>query len=315
MPAIHSPALRRRGSTARRRSADRGGASGGLEARGLGRVDQQHGDGHRADAAGNRRDCGRLLGHRVEVDVAHEPIVGAVGAHVDDHSALADHVRRHELGDARRRDEHVRPPADLRQVARLRVAHRHRGVARQQQRCEWPPHQLRAADHDRLGAAQLHAFGVEQLHHARRRARHEPIAALDQAARVDGGEAVDVLRWVDQVDHRVRIDALRQRQLQQDAADRLVGVERREQLGKLGLRRVGRQLVVERLDPGFGACLPLATHVDVRRRVVADDDRRQPGLHALGDEFLDLGLDAVAHLLRDSLAVDDSCAHFLFRGA
>src|SRR6478752_1143845 len=85
--ATQSPLLRRRGSTARRLT-DCGAAFSGLELGRAHRVDEQHRDRHRSHAAGHRCDRGRLLGDRVEVDVANEALVGPVGAHVDDDRAL-----------------------------------------------------------------------------------------------------------------------------------------------------------------------------------------------------------------------------------
>jgi len=58
---------------------------------------------------------------------------------------------------------------------------------------------------------------------------------------------------------------------------------------KLLLGRVGRELVVERLDPDLAARFLLSLDVDLRRRVLADEDRRETDrLRESGDVLRDL---------------------------
>jgi len=68
---------------------------------GLDGVLHQHGDGHRADAAGHGRDLGNEGRNRREVNVTGEAVSGflgrigdAVDADVDDDGAGFDHVGR-----------------------------------------------------------------------------------------------------------------------------------------------------------------------------------------------------------------------------
>ena len=70
-------------------------------------------------------------------------------------------------------------------------------------------------------------------------------------------------------------------------------------------RGVGGELVIERGDARFGGRLGLVAHVDLRRRVLTDEDDGQSRLHALGLERVGLGLDLGAHPRRDRFAVDD----------
>ena len=63
--------------------------------------------------------------------------------------------------------EHVGAPADAGQVARARVADGHRRVARQQHLRDRLADEVGAADDDGLGALELDAVAVEQLHAAR----------------------------------------------------------------------------------------------------------------------------------------------------
>src|SRR4051812_48840275 len=115
--ASQSPGLRRRRFTARRLT-DSCAAFGRLQPSRLHRVREQHRDRHRADAAGHRRDRGGLLSHRLEVDVTDETVLGAIRADVDHDDALANHLCRDELRPPDGGNEHVRPAADLREVAR-----------------------------------------------------------------------------------------------------------------------------------------------------------------------------------------------------
>ena len=74
----------------------------------------------------------------------------------------------------------------------------------------------------------------EELHEPARRARHEPRAPRREQARVDRMEAVDVLLGGDRRRGPSAPDVLRERELDEDAVDRVVGVEPVEE------RRAGR---------------------------------------------------------------------------
>ena len=70
-------------------------------------------------------------------------------------------------------------------------------------------------------------------------------------------EAVDVLDRVDRPDDACLVDLLGQRELDEDPGHPVVGVEVGDEREELVLARVGWQLVMERLDAGLGARLPL----------------------------------------------------------
>src|SRR3954469_2671275 len=88
--ASQSPLLRRCGCT-RCRLNERCP----LKTSGLHGVGQQHRDRHGSNATGYRSDGGGLLRDCLEVDVADEPALGSVRAHVDHDRAVAHHLRRH----------------------------------------------------------------------------------------------------------------------------------------------------------------------------------------------------------------------------
>ena len=83
------------------------------------------------------------------------------------------------------------------------------------------------------------------------------------------------LRGVDQAGQLDAVEVVGHRQLAEDPADLVVGVEALDERDDLGARDVGRQREVEALHADLGAGLLLALDVDRRRRVVADEDRRQ----------------------------------------
>ena len=73
--------------------------------------------------------------------------------------------------------------------------------------------------HDRAHARRVDVDLAQQAHAALRRARHEHRPALREVAEARRGEAVDVLRRIERADHRVAVEVLRQRHLDEDAVD------------------------------------------------------------------------------------------------
>ena len=147
--------------------------------------------------------------------------------------------------------------ADLGEVPGARVAHGHGRVRVQQQRRHRAAHQDRAPDHHRLGPLDLDAGTCQQLHHARGRARDEAGAALGQEPRASRSQPVDVLGRVDRRDHGVLVDAVGQRQLDEDPVDALVDVELPDQGQQLLLRGRGASpRWIERM-PTSSVCLRL----------------------------------------------------------
>ena len=89
------------------------------------------------------------------------------------------------------------------------------------------------------------------------------------------------------------VHVLGERKLDEDAVDVVVGIELRDDLEHLALGRVRREAMVARVDPGLVRGVVLPGDVDVRRRIVAHEDRREAhglaeGRHLLGDLSADL---------------------------
>src|SRR4029079_4639516 len=142
-------------------------------------------------------------------------------------------------------------------------------------------------------------------HDPERRARDERRPAEVEPARVDGMDAVDVLLRCDRLDHAVLVDVVGRRKLDEQAVHAVVRVELGNRLEQLVLRQVGRQLEVARVHTGLGRRLLLQIDVDVRRRVVADQNGGEPYASELGDGSGHL----LAHLRAERLAVDEGGGH------
>ena len=103
---------------------------------------------------------------------------------------------------------------------------------------------------------------------------------------------------------------LGQRQLDEDAVDRVVGIEPLDQRDQLGLAgRVGKP-VREALHAGCEGRLALEADIDLACRILADQHHREAGLAAgLGGEGGHGGGDAGAQALGEGFAVDDLRGH------
>ena len=145
---------------------------------------------------------------------------------------------RDEAGPPDRRDEDVGARGDARQIRRLRVTDRDRGVALQEQHGHRLSDDLAPADHHGVAPGDRQSRPIEHLDHARRRARLQMRAALNELADVDRVEAVDVLVGIDGVEHPLRGASphrVRQRRLHEDAVVPVAPIEpidEREQLAR-----------------------------------------------------------------------------------
>ena len=155
----------------------------------------------------------------------------------------------------------------------------------------------------------LVARAHEHLLDAVRRARIEGGLAPEQPARVDGMEAVDVLFDGNGARRKRLVDVRGQRQLDEDAVPRRVGVEIADEPQQFVLGDIGRQ--VERLGPhpDRGCVARLPSHIGHGRRVIADEHDDEAGFDTGRFEAHDIGAHLAANLLRDRIAIDDGCRH------
>ena len=94
-------------------------------------------------------------------------------------------------------------------------------------------------------------------------------------------QPVGVLVRVHQRQHGVRVEPLGQRQLDDVAGAGGVGVQLGDGALDVRLGRVARQVAPDAGDAHLGAVTMLAADVGVTARVVADEDRAEPRVHAL----------------------------------
>lgn len=239
------------------------------------RVDQELGDGHGADAAGDR---GHGRGHAREpfvIAVSDQTGFGAVDADVDDHGSGLDHVGRDELGDAHGGQDDVRAADFVGDVGRAGVADGHRGVFLQEHQRQGLADNVAAADDHGLLAGHGDVIAFEQGHDSGRSAGAQTGQAQGQTAHVHGMEAVHVLGGIDQVQAFLAVQALGQGQLQEDAVNGRIGVQVENGLFQFGLGDVGGQADAPRDDARLGAAPFLVADIDLGGRVLAHQDDGQ----------------------------------------
>ena len=209
-------------------------------------MSHQHGGRHRAHAAGHRGDGIHDGRGRVKVRIAYDGVFFRVpvGGHVDDRLTGPDMGRRQAPRRTRRRYEDVRLTGDGGQIGGSGVAHRHRGVPRQQQHGRGPTHHRRAPDDHRPLPGAIDAVVIQQHRHRLRRAGSKALRAAQIHSR--GGRirhAVHVLfRQEPAADRRLRLPQVgRQGPQQQAPMDGCIAVDGVDGSQQLLRRHVPRQ--------------------------------------------------------------------------
>jgi hypothetical protein len=149
-------------------------------------------------------------------------------------------------------------------------------------------------------------------HHqaAQRRAGHHRLLPGAQKPDIRDMEPVHILGRVDRVDHQIRVQMPRQRQLHQDPVHRRVLVQPPHQRQQVGLRGVRRQPVLERGHADLDRLLALRTHIDLAGRILAHQHHRQPRHQpVIGLQGRDMGRHIGADAGRKGLAVKDRGRH------
>ena len=212
----------------------------------------------------------------------------AVDADIQHRRARLHHVRRYESRTADRRNQDVRAAADRRQVARLRVADRHRRILGQQQHRRRLAHDVAAADDHRILSRDRQIAALQYLDQTRRRARRQRRLPGLQPPNIHRMKAVHILLRSHRLQQPLRIHLRRQRKLYQNAVDIVAAVQLGHQREHLFRRdRFGRRDQVA-AQAQFCAGAHLAAHINLRRRHMPHQHRGQPGLDALRRQRLHL---------------------------
>ena len=100
-------------------------------------------------------------------------------------------------------------------------------------------------------------------------------------------------------------DLIRERKLDEEAVDRVIAVQLDDGREHVVLRGVGRKLEVACLHSRLLRGLLLQVDIDVRRRIVANEDGGEADVAELRNRRRNL----LAHLRAERLAVDERCGH------
>ena len=170
-----------------------------------------------------------------------------------------------------------------------------------------------AAYHYRVLAAKLVANRFEHLHAAVGRAGPEAGHAGHQRAGTGDVKTVHVLGRRDGFDHLLRVDVRRQRQLHQDAVNGRVGVQRGNARQQRRFAHIGVVLLEDRMQAAVFTGLDLVAHIDLGRRVFADQDHGQARCDATGLQCCGAKCDVGAQLARQGIAINEFCGHASFQ--
>ena len=140
--------------------------------------------------------------------------------------------------------------------------------------------QDRAPDHHRILAGKIAEPVLEQHQRTKRRAGDKAGQAQRKPAGADRGQPVNVLVRADPRDHRLLVEVLRERQLNEDAVDHRVGIQPVDQRQQAILIVVFRQAVFEAGHAALDGRLALGGDIDLARRILAHQHDGEPGLAA-----------------------------------
>jgi len=138
--------------------------------------------------------------------------------------------------------------------------------------------EVRTADDDRLETGEVAELVLEQHQAAEGGAGHQARLSNRQPAGVDRVKAVHVLGRVDRGDHRLRVDLGRKRELDEDAVDARIFVERPDERDQCILLGSRGKPVLEAFHPRLERRFALGADVDLARRVLTHQHDRETGL-------------------------------------
>ena len=131
-------------------------------------------------------------------------------------------------------------------------------------------HQVRAANDQRIEAAQIAQGLFQHDHRAQRRAGRQGWLSIGQQPRIDHMQTVNILGRVYGRDDLITVQMIGQGQLHQNAMDGRIGIQRLDDGHQIPLSRIGGQAAGHGQHPAFLGLLTLIAHIDLAGRILAD---------------------------------------------
>src|SRR5882724_6026212 len=298
------------------------------------RVAHEHGDGHGADAAGNRseragsvdrigvhvtNEHGTLLAKFLKTcrEIAQQGVgLFCVGnficADIDDCGARANPVGLDVAGFAHSRDDDIRPANDAGEVASFGMAGGDGGIGVHKQKRHRFANDVAAAEDDGVGALNLNIVAAQNFHATRRRARDKARAAADEATKAYGMEAVNVFCGINSFENSLRVDLRREGKLNQDTVHRVVVVEVAHKIQHLLGSAGGGRGVHPTCQPELLGGGDFGFYVKLRGRIFADQDSGQTGADAFTGKAGDFTFQLSEDFVADFGSIQYACGHSLF---
>lgn len=196
----------------------------------------------------------------------------------------------------------------IRDVLRPAVTYGHRRILREKHQRDGLSDDVAPSDDGRFLAFKRDPRLLDETHDALGRAGLDARQPRQELARVDRMKAVHVLLRPDRGDDRIRIDLRRKRQLHENAVDCGIPVQIADEFQKFLLRGGRGEFVQEGSEARGQAGLFLLSDVDLRRRVLSDENDCKPRNDSAGFQLFHFRPDPLADRGGDHLTVKNSCA-------
>ncbi len=153
-------------------------------------------------------------------------------------------------------------------------------VLEEEQR-ERTPDEAGAANDDGALTGGIDALTAEEFEHTEGRGRNEGWVPLREAAGIVRMETVDIFMWWDLLERLIRIEAVGQRHLEEDAVDGWVVGQGLDPFAQVGLADVV-QVLDRRSETDLFGSLVLTADVRRGREIIPDLDDRNSGRPLVG---------------------------------
>src|ERR1700723_2340844 len=165
---------------------------------------------------------------------------------------------------------------------------------------------IAAAEDGGVRAFDLNFAAAQDFHHAERGAGDEIGTTGDEAADVEGMEAVDVFRRIDCFEDFLSVNLRGKRQLDENAVDIVAGIQIFDGGEKFAGADGGVRGDVETGEAEFFGGGDFAGEVDFGGGFFTDEDGGQAGTDAGGGERGDFARELRVDLIADGVAVEDA---------